>query len=325
MPNAFALIKALQSNGNANILATPQIIALDNSDALFESSDKVPVPSTTYIQGSGAAQSITKEPITLSIKLKPQINKITNFVKLDIQTKLADINQSIVPSALANTAVGSTERNAQTTVVVADSDTIVLGGLIRDKIEETVNKIPLLGDIPLIGWLFRSKTSSVEKRNLLIFMTPHIIRQYEKIRTILDKKLRERDEFLEESTGGTDPLRGKRDEIIRSLPDLKELIEKHPPTTVILDEEKDMENKGTGSGMSSSTGARFVNPSEGRGEFQGQGQIPFTPGTPPSTEGAMIPESLSPAPAPDLAPPMEVPPTLEATPSLSEGGVPRAQ
>ncbi|NBU20738.1 type II secretion system protein GspD [bacterium] len=321
MPDAFALIKALQSNGNANILATPQIIALDNSDALFESSDKVPVPSTTYIQGSGAAQSITKEPITLSIKLKPQINKITNFVKLDIQTKLADINQSIVPSALANTAVGSTERNAQTTVVVADSDTIVLGGLIRDKIEETVNKIPLLGDIPLVGWLFRSKTSSVEKRNLLIFMTPHIIRQYEKIRTILDKKLKERDEFLEESTGGEDPLRSKRDAIIRSLPNLKELIEQHPPTTVILDEDKDLENKGAGSGSGSTPGARFIHPKDSQTENHGLTQNPAS--TQPAPEIPPVDQGQAPM---DFPPPIDAGPTPEFVPQpMSESGVPGVQ
>jgi general secretion pathway protein D len=119
---------------------------------------------------------------------------------------------------------------------VGDSDTVVIGGLIRDKLSETTSKIPLLGDIPLLGWLFRSKTSSTDKTNLLIFLTPHIVRQYEKVRAILDQKLKERDEYLETNTGGEDPLRDKRDDIIRSLPDLKDVMAKRE-STVTIDED----------------------------------------------------------------------------------------
>ena len=134
-------------------------------------------------------------------------------------------------------AFATLQRSAKTTVVVGDSDTIVIGGLIRDKIQESVNKIPILGDIPVLGWLFKSKTSQVDKTNLVVFMTPHIVRQYEKVRAILDRKLKERDDFLESNAGGEDPDARTRDEMIRSLPDIKELTNKKPQDTVTIDED----------------------------------------------------------------------------------------
>jgi general secretion pathway protein D len=238
------LIKFIQKNVNANILATPQIIALDNSEAEFESSEKVPVPVVTQVVNAGAQTSFTKESVSLKIKIKPQINKLSNFVKLDIDTKLSDINNSSVPEALKNQTFGTTDRNAKTTVVVGDGDTVVLGGLIRDKVTDDVSKVPLLGDLPILGWLFKATTNRVTKNNLLIFLTPHIVRQYEKIRAVLDKKLKERDDFIEESAGGDDPLRKYRDDIIRGLPDIKDLAKK-PQTSFSIDAEDSMNNTQT--------------------------------------------------------------------------------
>ena len=103
-----------------------------------------------------------------------------------------------------------TERSATTTVVVADNDTIVFGGLTRDKETATTTKIPILGDIPLLGWLFRSRSSEVKKTNLLVFLTPRVIRDYERSRTILDKKLKERDDFIERHAGGDDNNRDRK-------------------------------------------------------------------------------------------------------------------
>ncbi len=187
----------------------------------------------------GVTQNITPIPITLSIKLTPQINKMTNFVKMAVSTKMGDINNQSVPKSLEGQSIAVIERTANTSVIVGDSDTVILGGLIRTKIDETVNKIPILGDIPLLGWLFRAKTTKSNKTNLVIMMTPHVIRQYDKVRTILDQKLKERDDFLEASSpGGADPSRWKRDDIIRNLPDINQLKTKKPPVTVTLDEDQ---------------------------------------------------------------------------------------
>jgi general secretion pathway protein D len=230
--SVMGLIKLIQSTTNSNVLATPQIIALDNAEATFESSEKIPIQTNTVIPNVGTQQSFTKEPVILSIKIKPQINKVTNFVKLDVTAKHGDLGNN-VPAALVGQTFSTLDRTAQTTVVVGDSDTIVLGGMIRDKTTDSVKKIPLLGDLPLLGWLFKAKSSSIQKSNLLIFMTPHIVRQYEKIRTILDKKLKERDDFIETTAGGEDLLRYQRDAIIRSLPDIQELSKTHPDTSIV--------------------------------------------------------------------------------------------
>lgn len=222
--SVMGLIKMIQTHSNGSVLATPQILTLDNEEATFQSNEKIPIASTTTTATGLASANITKEPIGITIKIKPQINKISNFVKLEIDAKLEDIVKRDLPAAVSNQAFATIERTAKTHVTVADGDTVVLGGLIRDKVSEITSKVPVLGDIPLLGWLFKSRSSAKEKANLLIFITPAIIRQYEKVRAILDKKLKERDDFLEKNAGGTDNSREYRDDMIRSLPDIKDIL-----------------------------------------------------------------------------------------------------
>jgi general secretion pathway protein D len=242
--NVQGLIRAIQTESKSNVLATPQIIALDNTEATFDQTEKIPVPSSTAVQGAGVSTSFTKESVPLSIKIKPQINKMSNFVKLDVEAKISSIQNESVPSALQSQTFGSLERSAKSSVFIGDSDTMVLGGLIRDQTSTAVNKIPLLGDIPILGWLFSSRTNTVQKTNLLIFLTPRIVRQYEKVRAILDRKLKERDDFIEKQFGGQDPSRAGRDELIRGLPDVKELSKK-PQASVSIDEDEPVPSKPT--------------------------------------------------------------------------------
>ncbi|MFL5812371.1 MAG: type II secretion system secretin GspD [Bdellovibrionia bacterium] len=273
--NVQGLIRAIQTESKSNVLATPQIIALDNTEATFDQTEKIPVPSSTAIQGS-VSSSFTKEPVPLSIKIKPQINKMSNFVKLDVEAKIASIQNTSVPSALQSQTFGTLERSAKSSVFIGDSDTMVLGGLIRDQTSISVNKIPLLGDIPILGWLFSSRVNTVQKTNLLIFLTPRIVRQYEKIRAILDRKLKERDDFIEKQFGGQDPSRAGRDEIIRGLPDLTELSKK-PQASVSIDEDEAQPTN-------PSEGAKPVTPAapqnsapSGSGNTNGGGTAPGLP------------------------------------------------
>jgi general secretion pathway protein D len=248
------LIKALQTSSNANILATPQIMTLDNTEATFETAEKIPFPTTTAVNGA-VGTSISKENVSLTVTIKPQINKMSNFVKLDVQAKLADISGREPPKQVRDIAFATIERNAKTSVVVADNDTIVLGGLMRDNQSETTSKIPLLGDIPILGWLFKSTKSITSKTNLMIFITPHIVRQYEKIRALLDKKLQERDEFIESSAGGKDLNRGYRDQIIRSLPDMKEITNYKPQAIQTIDPNQPGGDGTSGASSSATEGA----------------------------------------------------------------------
>ena len=220
--NVAGLIKALQQNTNGNVLATPQLLTLDNQEASIEISENIPVPTVTNVQGSSTT-GVTREKVALTLKIKPQINKISNFVKLDIDQKLEDIDNRPLPSAVSNLAFATTSRASKTTVVVQDGDTVAMGGLVRDKITETSTKVPLLGDIPVLGWLFRSKSTQTSKTNLLVFMTPQIIKQYQHVRKILDRKLRQRDEFLEKNNGGEDPFQDAKLDLIKSLPPVGDL------------------------------------------------------------------------------------------------------
>lgn len=299
--NVLGLIKAIQTNSHANVLATPQILTLDNVEATFETNEKIPVETSSVNQGT-VTSGITKESISLSVTIKPQINKISNFVKLDIKTKLADISDRAPPAALAGKAFVTFERNAQTSVVVADSDTVVLGGLVRDKQSETISKIPLLGDIPLLGWFFRSKTSSVDKTNLLMFITPQIIRQYDKVRAILDKKLKERDHFLESNAGGDDPMRPYRDDMIRALPDMKGITSYKPDKSQTVDQlnnEDGIEPAAPTSDLNWTPGTKKAAP----------GAAPSTP------ESAVNPNNAAPFTPPPMPPIMTAPAEGSAAPA----------
>lgn len=217
------LVRALQQNTNSNVLATPQILTLDNQEASIEISENIPTLTSTAVQGAGVQQSVSREKVALKLQIKPQINKISNFVKLDITQQLDDISTRLPPKGVADLAVATTGRSSKTTVVVQDGDTIAMGGLIRDKVTEVSNKVPLLGDIPLLGWLFRSKATASTKQNLLVFITPKIIKQYQAIRKILDKKIRQRDEFIERNAGGDDPMQAHKLDLIKNLPPVSEL------------------------------------------------------------------------------------------------------
>ena len=172
------LVSAIANLSGTNVLATPQILTLDNVEGQFESGEKVPTTETTNTP-TGSQSSSKLQTVTLSLKITPQINKATRFIKLKIDQKIEDFSNRPLASS-ATGGVGTVIRSLATTVVVRDKDTIAMGGLMRDKETNTVNKVPLLGDIPVLGWLFKNSVKSVEKVNLLFFMTPKILAPYEK-------------------------------------------------------------------------------------------------------------------------------------------------
>lgn len=202
--NAF--IKAVASHNSANILATPQILALDNTEATFEIGDTVPIQNSTIAQGGVQNISTVDQEAKLSLKITPQINKVTRFVKLKVNQKIDDFKAG--SDSQPGRGLPKTTRAAVTEVMVRDRDTIAMGGLLRDR--ETVEnaKIPVLGDIPVLGWLFKSKNRSIEKVNLLFFMTPKILSPYAKTaslntKEVLDRRAKGMKEMFEEDE--TDP------------------------------------------------------------------------------------------------------------------------
>jgi len=142
--------------------------------------------------GMGA---INRQEVGLTLKIKPQINE-GDYIRMELEEELSEVKDTSNP--LGPT---TTKRSAKTVVVVKDQQTVVIGGLMRDKIDIGETKIPLLGDIPVIGWLFRSKKQQKTKTNLLLFLTPYVIESQEDFRAIFERKIRERREFMERFYG----------------------------------------------------------------------------------------------------------------------------
>jgi general secretion pathway protein D len=197
------LIKAIASKTNANILATPQILATDNTEASFSVGDSVPVQNSSVGNGGVTNFNASEQKAVLELKITPQINKVTRFIRLKIDQKIEefkDTSQS-TPQGQAKTV-----RAANTEVIVRDQDTIAMGGLMRNRKTEDLTKVPLLGDIPVLGWLFKSKTKIVSKVNLLLFLTPRIISPYEKTASQLTlDKLKLRNKAVNQGSIEEDP------------------------------------------------------------------------------------------------------------------------
>lgn len=172
------LITAIAENSNANVLATPQILALDNKEALFEVGETVPIREQNTTANGTTSTTTSQQKVALKVKIKPHINKVTRFIRLEIDQNISEFAESTVN----NDGLGARTQNrlATTEVVVRDRDTIAMGGLMRDRHVTNVSKVPLLGDIPVLGWLFKSQRKSLTKVNLLMFLTPKILATYEK-------------------------------------------------------------------------------------------------------------------------------------------------
>ncbi|MCB1812550.1 MAG: type II secretion system secretin GspD [Candidatus Competibacteraceae bacterium] len=174
-----ALISALASDANTNVLSTPTIVTLDNEEAEIIIGQNVPFVTGTFTTsvdgGDGVGnpfQTIERQDVGLTLRVKPQINE-GNAIQLDINQEVS----SVVPTA-TSLAQGPTtnKRSLKTNVLVEDGQVLVLGGLIDDQFDETIQKVPGLGDIPVIGGLFRYRQASKTKRNLMIFLHPVILR-----------------------------------------------------------------------------------------------------------------------------------------------------
>jgi len=167
-----AVLQAVKADTNSNILATPHLTTLDNQESYFIVGEEVPVETgTTQSQGGTGTPFTTKERKEVGIKLKvtPQINE-GNAVKLTIEQEVSSRAGDVKGDPIFN------KREIKTTVMADDGMTVVLGGLIDEDVQESESKIPLLGDIPVLGHLFRSTSSSKRKRNLMVFIRPTIMR-----------------------------------------------------------------------------------------------------------------------------------------------------
>ncbi|MFO7640859.1 MAG: type II secretion system secretin GspD [Candidatus Competibacteraceae bacterium] len=176
-----ALISALARDADTNVLSTPTIVTLDNEEAEIIVGQNVPFVTgtfTTTTGGEGAQignpfQTIERQDVGITLKVKPQINE-GNAVKLEIVQEVSNV----VPTATALTQGPTTNKRAiKTSVLVEDGQILVLGGLIDDQLSESAQKVPLLGDVPLLGNLFRYRNTTKLRRNLMVFLHPVILRE----------------------------------------------------------------------------------------------------------------------------------------------------
>ncbi len=171
-----ALARALETDDDANILSAPDLLTLDNASAKIVVAQNVPFLTGQYAQSTTTSgvvnpfQTIERKDVGLTLKVKPQISE-GDTVKLHIQEEVS----SVVPSS--NPLTESTNKRAlDTTVVVDDGNTVVLGGLIQNSLNVNNESVPVLGHLPLVGWLFRYREHEKVKTNLMIFLRPVIVR-----------------------------------------------------------------------------------------------------------------------------------------------------
>jgi general secretion pathway protein D len=210
--NIGFLLRALASDSDTNILATPTLVTMDNSEAEIVVAQNVPF-LTGRFTNTGAAegsvnpfQTIERQDVGLTLRLTPQINE-GDAIKMDIEQEVSNLGTTADTGAVDLITV---KRQIRTSVIVDDGRVIVLGGLMDDNLRQGVSKVPLLGDIPGLGALFRYRSDQVSKRNLMIFLRPKILRDGESSERVSlgkynlirgqQQRQRERDDMLLDAT-----------------------------------------------------------------------------------------------------------------------------
>ena len=183
-----SLINFYQSNSDFHILSTPQIQCVNNQEATITVAQNIPYLKESEItDDDDVISTYDYKDVGVVLKILPQISSESKFVKLKLSQEVTELVGDLTEMPI------TAKRAAETTIIVADRQTIIIGGLIKETREQVIHKIPLLGDIPLLGLLFRRKTFQKERTNLLIFITPYIIsssQDAEKLREEKEKILK---------------------------------------------------------------------------------------------------------------------------------------
>ncbi len=188
--NLGMLARALESDTNANILSAPNLMTLDNEEAKIVVGQNVPFVTGSYTNtGSSSTaanpfQTIERKDVGLTLKIKPQIMQ-GGTVKLQVYQEVSSVLASSLTSA---TGITTNKRSIDSSILVDENQIVVLGGLIQDSINNVQNKTPLLGDIPLLGALFRYETRQRTKTNLMVFIRPYIMYQSDDVRQLSNER-----------------------------------------------------------------------------------------------------------------------------------------
>ena len=219
VPGFGVVVTALANSGDADVLSTPHIIAMDNVEAEISVGENIPLQTNGVAPGTfaglgsfgalgtaaqsgtdlgqlggiaGGFGSVARQDVGTTIRITPHINE-DNEVRLEIQEEISE--QGATSGTLG--VVSINRRTARTEVMVRDQQTIVIGGLMRDAISNQEDKVPVLGDIPILGALFRRTSKQKRKTNLLLILTPYIIRDPGDLREIFERKMQERQQMID--------------------------------------------------------------------------------------------------------------------------------
>ena len=200
------IIRAAASDDNTNIISAPHILTSDNEEAEIRVGDNIPIISsrvqsaqgivTDPDQNSSLATSVNveRQDIGVTLRVTPQITE-GETLRLDIFQEITAVNNALTVTttvASGQSGVALSSRKIENTVVVSDGETVVIGGILTDDYTDTVDKVPWLGDIPILGWAFKTVSRSLTKKNLLVFLTPHIVRTKGDLES---ETIRKREEF----------------------------------------------------------------------------------------------------------------------------------
>ena len=199
------LINATADLGGTNILSAPHILTVDNEEAEIKVGNNIPIVTSRVESAAGqdtglaTSQNIERQDIGITLRVTPQISEGDNL-RLQIFQEITNVNEglSAVTGDPQEVGVALSNRTIQNTVVVGDNETVVIGGLISDNYSDTESKVPWIGDIPILGWAFKTVTKRATKENLLVFLTPRIVRNEQQLAAAT---IRKREEFWDTSEG----------------------------------------------------------------------------------------------------------------------------
>ncbi len=200
-----AILNVLAKNSDSNVLSTPSILTMDNEESSIIVGQEIPITTGESLgtNNSNPFRTVTRQEIGIKLSVKPQINE-GNSIKLDIEQEVSSLSG---PISAGSAEIVTNKRAIETVVMVEDNQTIVLGGLIDDDIQESIRKVPVLGDIPGLGKLFRKEQTTISKKNLVVFLKPTIIRTSQDMEALTNTKYNylRAQEMIRSKKGKTSP------------------------------------------------------------------------------------------------------------------------
>jgi general secretion pathway protein D len=290
-----AFLFALKHDSNSNVLQTPSLMVADNEEANFEATERENILTFKEDQTTKVRTTeIQSLDATLGLKLKPQVSA-SDFVSMDLTIKA----ESFGRRNAENRPEQTNKRSFNTKITIQNTQTVVISGLQRELEIEAKDKVPLLGDIPIIGWLFRNTSNTKGKTSLMFFVTPHVVRDSADMAKIYERKMKAQEEFLSKFYGS-----GYRNrDSLNRLPTLEQgkvpTIEPRPAATPNSTGEESSETRGENSGKNGiklpsedpnpivvpGSGGTGSSPAlSGGGDSSGSNNIPPPPPPPPAQD-----------------------------------------